>query len=104
MQNALNFLKKIKKNNNREWFEKNKPVYLKVKEEHEELVQQVINNIAKFDPTIAGLEAAKTTFRIYKDVRFSKDKTPYNTHWGGGFKRATKFRRGSYYFHLSRKT
>ena len=82
MQNALNFLKKIKKNNNRELFEKNKPVYLKVKEEHEELVQQVINNIAKFDPTIAGLEAAKTTFRIYKDVRFSKDKTPYKTNFG----------------------
>ena len=42
----------------------------------------------------------KSLFRIYKDVRFSKDKTPYNTHWNGGFKRATKKLRGGYYFHL----
>ncbi|MEO8760906.1 MAG: DUF2461 domain-containing protein [Bacteroidia bacterium] len=82
MQQTLNFLKKIKKNNNREWFEKNKPLYLEVKQAHEEVVQQVINNIAKFDPKIAGLEAAKTTFRIYKDVRFSKDKTPYKSNMG----------------------
>ncbi|MEO8759710.1 MAG: DUF2461 domain-containing protein, partial [Bacteroidia bacterium] len=68
--------------NNREWFEKNKPLYLEVKQAHEEVVQQVINNIAKFDPKIAGLEAAKTTFRIYKDVRFSKDKTPYKSNMG----------------------
>lgn len=82
MQQTINFLKKIKKNNNREWFEKNKPLYLEVKQAHEEVVQQVINNIAKFDPKIAGLEAAKTTFRIYKDVRFSKDKTPYKSNMG----------------------
>ncbi len=82
MQQTLNFLNKIKKNNNRDWFEKNKPVYLEVKQAHEQVVQQVINNIAKFDPKIAGLEAAKTTFRIYKDVRFSKDKTPYKSNMG----------------------
>ncbi len=82
MQQTLDFLKKIKKNNNKEWFEKNKPVYLKSKEEYELVVQQVINNIAKFDPKVAGLEAAKTTFRIYKDVRFSKDKTPYKSNFG----------------------
>jgi len=82
MQNTFDFLKKIKKNNNREWFEKNKPVYQQVKQDYELVVQQVINSVAKFDPQVAGLEAAKTTFRIYKDVRFSKDKTPYKTNFG----------------------
>ncbi|MHB8260953.1 MAG: DUF2461 domain-containing protein [Bacteroidia bacterium] len=82
MQQTLAFLKQIKKNNNREWFEKNKPVYLTCKEEFGVLVQQVINLIAKFDSQIAGLEAYKTTFRIYKDVRFSKDKTPYKSNMG----------------------
>jgi uncharacterized protein (TIGR02453 family) len=82
MQQTLTFLKQIKKNNNREWFEKNKATYLKSKEEYELVVQKVINNIAKFDAKVAGIEAAKATFRIYKDVRFSKDKTPYKTNFG----------------------
>ena len=82
MDKTIQFLKQIKKNNNREWFEKNKAVYLQAKEEYEVVVQQVINNTAKFDPPVAGLEAAKTTFRIYKDVRFSKDKTPYKSNFG----------------------
>ena len=42
----------------------------------------------------------ESLFRIYKDVRFSKDKTPYNTHWNGAFKRATKKLRGGYYFNI----
>ena len=82
MQHTFQFLKQIKKNNNKEWFEKNKPAYLQAKEEYEMATQQVINNLAKFDAPIAGLEAAKTTFRIYKDVRFSKDKTPYKSNFG----------------------
>jgi uncharacterized protein (TIGR02453 family) len=82
MEQTIKFLKQLKKNNNREWFEKNKPVYLKAKEEYEGLVHQVITNITKFDPPVAGLEAAKATFRIYKDVRFSKDKTPYKSNFG----------------------
>jgi uncharacterized protein (TIGR02453 family) len=82
MQQTIDFLKKIKKNNNREWFEKNKSVYQQVKQDYELTVQQVINHVAKFDAQVADLEAAKTTFRIYKDVRFSKDKTPYKTNFG----------------------
>ncbi len=49
---------------------------------------------------IETVSGKKSLHRIYRDVRFSKNKTPYNTHWGGSFTRATKLRRGSYYFHL----
>ena len=101
MQQSFQFLKQIKKNNNKEWFEKNKTVYLKAKEEYEHVVQQVLDKLVKFDPEIAGLEASKTTFRIYKDVRFSKDKTPYKVNFGAhlcpGGKNSTT---PGYYMHV----
>lgn len=102
METTFSFLKKLEANNNRDWFEKNKPAYLKAKEEFEVFVQQIINGIAKFDKRISpDLQAKDCTFRIYKDVRFSKDKTPYKNNMGasinpGGKKSLV----AGYYFHL----
>jgi uncharacterized protein (TIGR02453 family) len=87
---ALDFLKKLSKNNNREWFEKNKPRYLEIKEQFEGFTSDVLNELVKFDESLGGLEPKKLVFRIYRDVRFSKDKTPYKTHVSAGFSSAGK--------------
>lgn len=102
MESVFTFLKKLESNNNRDWFEKNKGNYLKAKEDFEVFVQEVINGIAKFDKKISPDTKAKDcTFRIYKDVRFSKDKTPYKNNMGasinpGGRKSPVP----GYYFHV----
>lgn len=89
-QKTFNFLKKLKKNNNREWFEKNKQTYLAIKEEFELFVGDVLHGVIPFDESLAGLEPKKLTFRIYRDVRFSKDKTPYKTYMSAGISSAGK--------------
>jgi len=81
-EKSLKFLKDIKKNNNREWFEKNKGKYLEAKEEFDAFALELYDEMVKFDETLAGLNPKKLTFRIYRDVRFSKDKTPYKTNMG----------------------
>lgn len=98
-QSNFDFLKLIKKNNDRDWFNKNKDRYLKELQNIELFADALLAEMNKHD-VIETVSGKKSLHRIYRDVRFSKDKTPYNTHWGGGFKRATKARRGSYYFHL----
>lgn len=102
MEQALDFLKTLNSNNNRDWFEKNKEKYLIAKEEYETFVEKVIKGVAKFDTLIsADMKGKDCTFRIYKDVRFSKDKTPYKTNMGasmnpGGKKSLV----AGYYMHL----
>lgn len=81
---TLDFLKKLSRNNNREWFEKNKPHYLEIKEEFELFVTDVLHEMVNFDEALAGLNPKKLIFRIYRDVRFSKDKTPYKTNISAG--------------------
>jgi uncharacterized protein (TIGR02453 family) len=98
---TLKFLKDLKKNNNKPWFEKNKSVYLDAKEDAELFVAQLIEGLGKIDPDIKSLEAKDCTYRIYRDVRFSSDKTPYKTHMGaflnkGGKKAPT----AGYYIHM----
>jgi len=101
MKTVFPFLKQLKTNNNKDWFDANKDRYLEAKEEYEGFVDQVINGIRKFDKKIGGdITAKKCVFRIYKDVRFSKDKTPYKTNMGasinpGGKKDLT----AGYYLH-----
>jgi uncharacterized protein (TIGR02453 family) len=82
--NTLDFLKKLSRNNNREWFEKNKSRYLEIKDEFELFVNDVLQEMVTFDESLVGLNPKKLTFRIYRDVRFSKDKTPYKTNVSAG--------------------
>src|SRR5258708_5437364 len=82
---VLKFLKDIAKNNNREWFEKNKPVYLEAKSSFEDFLEDLHKELVKIDPGLASLNPRKMGFRIYRDVRFSKDKRPYKTNMGAGF-------------------
>lgn len=102
MTSAFQFLKNLKSNNNKEWFDANKHKYLQAKEEHEAIVEKVIKEIIKFDKAVSpDLKAKDCTFRIYKDVRFSKDKTPYKTNLGASFNPGgKKSTTPGYYLHL----
>jgi uncharacterized protein (TIGR02453 family) len=96
---AIDFLKLVKKNNNRDWFNANKDRYL---EEHEAMIafaDALLFEMNRHD-TIETASGKKSLHRIYRDTRFSKEKTPYKTNWSGSFSRATKKLRGGYYFHI----
>lgn len=101
---TFEFLRDLKSNNNREWFTENKKRYEAAKEEFELFVDALIAKIATFDPSISHHKAKNCVFRIYRDVRFSKDKSPYKTHFGAHITAApTKSEihtRAGYYLHL----
>lgn len=102
---ALKFLRDLEKNNNRDWFDANKAVYLeKVKAPLEALVTAVGAEMTKFAPESATAPG-KAIYRIYRDTRFSSDKTPYKTHVAASFFRNDlgKHIAGGYYFELSPK-
>ena len=93
------FLKSLQKNNNREWFAKHKEAFLIEQNYIEQFADALLYELNKHD-VIETLSGKKACYRIYRDVRFSKDKTPYSIYFSGSFKRATKYRRGGLYFHL----
>lgn len=95
----VEFLKLIQKNNNRDWFNKNKERYLKEQENIIAFADALLLEMNKHD-VIENPSGKKLLHRIYRDTRFSLDKTPYKTNWSGSLDRATKSRRGSYYFHI----
>ena len=98
---TLSFLKELKRNNNKTWFDNHKAKFLSAKNDFENFVQEIIKVISAFDNDIKDLQAKNCTFRINRDIRFSKDKTPYKTNMGASFNRGGKksiF--GGYYFHL----
>ena len=101
MKDVLGFLCELRINNNRGWFEANKPRYREIQVYINSFAETLIDGIASFDPSVRGLEAKDVTYRIYRDTRFSSDKTPYKTHIGiyicpGGKKSGN----AGYYFHI----
>ncbi len=78
----LKFLKALAKNNDREWFHGHKDEYTRANQNFLNLVAAFIFGMADIDESIAGVEPASCLFRIYRDVRFSKNKAPYKTHFG----------------------
>ena len=99
-QSTIKFIRGLKKNNNKEWFEANRQQYEAAKEDFATLVETVIAKHGKKDKDIASLKAKDCIFRINRDVRFSKDKSPYKTNFGASINRGGKksiF--GGYYFH-----
>lgn len=99
-QENFSFLKELAKNNDRDWFTKNKANYLKQHENVISFADELLSKLNQHD-AIETLNGKKSLYRIYRDVRFSADKSPYKTHWAGGFSRATKKLRGGYYFQLA---
>jgi uncharacterized protein (TIGR02453 family) len=98
---TVDFLKKLDKSNNRDWFNANKDAFVSANDNIIAVTGDLIGRIAKFDPTVAGIDPKSCVFRIYRDVRFSKDKSPYKTNLGAfvapGGKKAML---PGYYFHI----
>jgi uncharacterized protein (TIGR02453 family) len=96
---SINFIKLIAKNNDRDWFNTHKEDYTAAHGNIISFADELIMEMKKND-TIETASGKASLFRIYRDVRFSKDKSPYHNYWSGSLKRATKKLRGGYYFHL----
>jgi uncharacterized protein (TIGR02453 family) len=95
MKNRLAFLEKIKENNNREWFANHKPEFDLIVKENKVFFNQIYSELQKYD-SLNDIHI----FRIYKDVRFSKDKFPYKTNFGAGYSRTKPMLRGGYYLQI----
>ena len=102
MKELITFLRQLSANNNREWFNAHKEQFLQLQARFHAFTEELIAEIAAFDPSVNGLTAKDCTYRIYRDVRFSDDKRPYKTHMGaficpGGKKSGF----AGYYFQVS---
>ena len=95
---AFDFFKRLEKNNNRDWFNDNKPEFKELEKEVKQFYNQLFERLNTHDE----VDKLKI-FRIYRDVRFSKDKTPYKTHFGGSIHRKKPELRGGYYLHIQPK-
>jgi len=101
MKLVIDFLKKLKEHNYREWFIEHKQDYIMAQQRFNNMTQTILDGIMQFDESVTGLTVKDCTYRIYRDVRFSKDKSPYKTHMGayicpGGKKSGF----AGYYFHV----
>ena len=101
MKQVLNFLTELKKNNNKEWFDENRDWYQESRKKVLLLTEQIIHEVARFDPEIGIQDPKDCVFRIFRDVRFATDKTPYKTNMGSfiaqGGRKSTS---AGYYLHI----
>ena len=98
---TLRFLNQLKKNNNKTWFDEHRKEYETAKSDFYSLTEQLIKTIAVFDAPIGQLSAKECLFRINRDVRFSKDKSPYKNNMAAYFNKSGKKGRGAgYYLHI----
>lgn len=96
---SLDFLKVLKENNNRDWFNEHKDEFIEQQAEVENFAGLLLIELNKHD-LIETPSSKKILHRIYRDTRFSKEKIPYKINWSGSYTRATKQRRGGCYFHI----
>ena len=100
-KNTLTFLTSLKKNNNKEWFDKNKDKYLEAKDDVAALVDMFLKDVTTFDKKYSGITSKQSLFRIYRDIRFSKDKRPYKTNLGASMNPGGRKAIGAgYYLHI----
>ncbi|HVS92924.1 MAG TPA: DUF2461 domain-containing protein [Mucilaginibacter sp.] len=99
-QDTLDFLTDLAQNNNREWFNKHKDKYVAANDNIIAFADALIAEMNRHDH-IENPSGKRSVYRIYRDVRFSKDKSPYHACWDGHLHRATKKLRGGYYFHIA---
>ena len=101
MRTILKFLRELEMNNNKPWFDSHKNEYLEARSHFNALVEQLLAGITSFDDSIRGVGVNDCTYRIYKDMRFSKDGLPYKTHFGAFIARGgRKSGYSGYYFHI----
>ena len=100
LASTLTFLKNLKKNNDKQWFDGHKNEFEAAKQDFEEFIGEIIRLHSKKDPSIGSLKPKDCVFRIYRDIRFSKDKSPYKTNFGASINRGGKKSPfAGYYFH-----
>lgn len=101
MKEILDFLQDLSANNDRTWFESNRDRYKQVKKRMDAVAAEFIEAVAAFDPAVEGVQVKDATYRIYRDTRFSKDKSPYKT-WFGVYvcPRGKKSGFSGYYMHV----
>ena len=100
---SLQFLDDLKKNNNRDWFQDNKKRYEIFKKDYHQLVSDFLDEMKPLDPSLELLEVKNCTFRINRDIRFSKDKSPYKAHLGVWLSSGAKgANRSGYYVHIEK--
>jgi len=98
---TISFIGKLSKNNNKPWFDKHRDEYEAAKEDFELLVTEILGGLSVTEPMFKEQKAKDCIFRIFRDVRFSKDKTPYKAHFGAFFSRGgRKFPGAGYYLHI----
>ena len=97
---TLQFLRTLEKNNNREWFNENKTIYQEAQQDVVSFVEKLIEEMATFDEEVGKVDAKKSLFRIYRDTRFSKDKSPYKTNFGASLGMGKGSQKAGYYLHI----
>jgi len=103
LKNSLQFLEDLKENNYRDWFQANQKRYEEYKKDYRQMVDAFITEMSKVDETLSQLEFKDCSFRINKDIRFSKDKSPYKTNMGIWMSAGTKNTNlAGYYVHIEK--
>ncbi len=101
LEKTYKFLNELEANNNREWFAENKQKYQESKIEFENFIQGIILRLHEVDSQVGNLQAKDCIFRIFRDVRFSKDKVPYKTNFGAYMSTGgRKSPKAGYYLHV----
>jgi uncharacterized protein (TIGR02453 family) len=102
---TLKFLRDLAKHNDRDWFQDHRSAYESARGDFEGWIERLIHELSEFDPSVSGLSAKKCIFRIHRDIRFSKDKSPYKTHFGAHLSvHSTDFHdHAGYYVHIEPK-
>jgi len=98
-ESSIRYLQLLKNNNNRPWFTSHKDMFIQAQHNLEMFADALLAELNLHD-LIETPTGKKSLHRIYRDTRFSADKRPYKNNWSGNFTRATKLRRGGYYFHI----
>jgi len=100
-ENVIPFLTELSKNNNKTWFDANKKWFQAANSDFKKFVDNLIPYLAQTDPLLQGVEAKNCVYRIYRDVRFSNDKTPYKTHFGANIAPGgRKSLKAGFYLHI----
>lgn len=97
---TFDFLKKLSQNNNRDWFNENKNLYTEAQGNIIQFLDDLILEMSGFDEELAKIDSKKSLFRIYRDTRFSKDKSPYKTNFGASLGMGKGNQKGGYYLHI----
>ncbi|HET9571782.1 MAG TPA: DUF2461 domain-containing protein [Bacteroidales bacterium] len=104
MKKVLDFLNEVIANNNREWFEAHRSDYLEATACYTQFIEDLIQGISRFDPSVSGLKPKDCMFRFYRDIRFSPNKMPYKNHFGAYIcQQGRKSPFSGYYFHVEPK-